>query len=90
MLYDVWVQVPSTAPQKDANLDTKVSVFSLSEKPCTARLFSICWVHGKSFPPILWVQKASYVGFPLFRSSGWVHEKTATACRAGSRFILGA
>ena len=63
-----------------SNLDTKVSVFSLPGKPCTAGLFSICWVHGKSFPPILWVQKASYVDFPLFHSSGWVHDKTAAGC----------
>lgn len=48
------------------------------------------WVHGTSFPPIVWVQKASHVAFPLFSSSGWVHDKTAAACRAGSRFILGA
>ncbi|MGN1368200.1 MAG: hypothetical protein ACI4WX_04985, partial [Aristaeellaceae bacterium] len=41
-------------------------------------------------PPILWVQKASYVGFPLFCPSGWVHDKTAAGCLAGSRFILGA
>ena len=73
-------QNKSRKPEQDANLDTKVSVFSLPEKPCAAGLFSFGWVHGKSFPPILWVQKASYVDFPLFHSSGWVHDKTAAGC----------
>ena len=75
---------------KDADLDTKVSVFSLPEKPCGAGLFPFGWVHEMSFPPVLWAQKASYAGFPLLWYSGWVHDKTAAVFRAGSRFILGA
>lgn len=30
---------------------------------------------------------ASYVGFPLLSSSGWVHNKTAAGCLVGNRFI---
>ena len=33
-----WVRIPSSPPEKDANLDTKVSVFSLPGKPCAAGL----------------------------------------------------
>ena len=62
----------------------------MPEKPCATGLFSFGWVHGKSFPPILWAQMASYVGFPLLSSSGWVHNKTAAGCLVGNRFILGA
>ena len=84
------VRLPYAPPEKDANLDTKVSVFSCLEKPCTTGLFSFCWVHGRSFPSILWVQNAPYVGFPLFHPYGWVHDKTADGCEDGSRLILGA
>ena len=34
----------------------------------------------KHFDDILWVQKASCVGFHLFRSSGWGRDKTAAGC----------
>ena len=36
------------------------------------------------------VAKSRYAGFPMFHPSGWVHDKTAAGCWAGSRFILGA
>ena len=60
------VRIPNSPPQKDADLDTKVSVFSLPEKPCTAGLFSICWVHGKSFPPIFGCKRRLMLISPCF------------------------
>ena len=66
--------------EKDADLDTRVGVFLCPKSLAPQGFFHYVGCMERAFPPISWVQKASYVGFPLFRSSGWVHDKTAAGC----------
>ena len=38
------VRIPNSPPEKNADLDTKVSVFSLPGKPYSTRLFIVSWM----------------------------------------------
>ena len=46
------VRIPNSPPEKNADLDTKVSVFSLPGKPYRTRLFIVPWM--QTHPALLW------------------------------------